>query len=111
MQIQEIAQLIADSQLNLEEKVAWHLRCNFDKPLPKAMIPVALQAIMLDSYGFDWNTTELELPTGSTYFGEQRASIGAIIEGHELRYFLMETEDNKARRHNDSQKAGDNYVI
>ena len=111
MKVQEIAQLIADSQLSLEDKVNWHLRCNFDRPVPKVFIPVVMQAVWLDAYGFDWDATELELPPGSTFEGKSQASIRSIIEGHFLQPFLLETAENQPRRESEAQKASDNYGI
>ena len=111
MEVQEIAQLIANSQLSLEDKVSWHLRCNFTQPVPKAVIPVIMQAIWLDAYGFDWDATELDLPVGSTFDGKPQASIRALIEGHFVEPFLLDTDDNRARREAEARRAGDGYEI
>lgn len=111
MQPSEISELIAGAQLSLFEKLDYHLRGNIEPPVPKTMVPVALEAIWLDSYGFDWDETEVQLPQGSRYFGKQQASIRAIIEGHHLQPFLMQTADNQQRRESDAEKEGDNYDI
>ena len=111
MQVQEIAQLIANSQLSLEEKVIWHLRCNFSKPVPKAFIPVVMQAVWLDAYGFDWDATELELPPGSTYHGKSVSSMRALIEGHFLEPFLLETDDNQHLRAAQKLNESEGYEI
>lgn len=111
MQPSEISELIAGAQLSLAEKLDYHLRGNIEPPVPKRMVPVALEAIWLDSYGFDWDATVVQLPQGSRYFGKPQASIRAIIEGHHLQPFLLETSDNQSRRESDAKKAGDNYDI
>jgi hypothetical protein len=80
--------------LSLEEKLRYHLTQNFEKPLPKTFVKPCLQAIMLDSYGFDWGSTMIELPAGTRYHGSNQAPMKAIIEGHLLQWFLKDTEDN-----------------
>ena len=89
-----VAKLIADAPLSLEQKMSWHLRGNMEPPAPESMIPVAVQAVQFDAYGFDWDTTMLDLPTGSTYYGKNEASLRAIIEGHRLEFYLIKTDDN-----------------
>jgi len=81
-------------ELSLDEKLAYHFAKNFGRPLPKGLIATARQAIMLDSYGFDWETTMVKLPIGSWFHGEQEAPLGKFIEAHHLEWFLKDTEDN-----------------
>jgi hypothetical protein len=80
--------------LSLEEKLQYHLARNFEKPLPKSFVKSCLQAIMLDSYGFDWETTMIQLPPETRYQGNPQAPLKAVIEGHFLQWFLKDTEDN-----------------
>jgi hypothetical protein len=111
MHPQEVSKLIAEAPLNLEQKLSWHLQGNMEPPVPETFIPLAVQAILLDSYGFDWDTTELSLPPGSRFQGKASANLRDVIEGHHLEFFLLETQDNASRREASEKKEGDNYVI
>ena len=111
MHPQEVSKLIAEAPLNLEQKLSWHLQGNMDPPVPETFIPLAVQAILLDSYGFNWDTTQLTLPPGSRFQGKASANLRDVIEGHHLEFFLLETQDNAARREASQKKEGDNYVI
>lgn len=111
MHPQEISKLIADAPLNLEQKLSWHLQGNMEPPVPKTFIPLAIQAVLLDAYGFNWDTTVLTLPTGSRFHGKDQASLRDIIEGNHLELFLLETEDNATRRSDEVKQEGDDYVI
>ena len=111
MHPQEISKLIANAPLNLEQKLSWHLQGNMEPPVPKTFIPLAVQAVLLDAYGFNWDTTVLRLPTGSRFHGKDQASLRAIIEGHHLEFYLLETQDNAPRRIREEKQEGDDYVI
>jgi hypothetical protein len=111
MHPQEVSKLIAEAPLNLQQKLSWHLRGNMEPPAPEAFIPLAVQAVLLDSYGFDWDATALTLPTGSRFEGKDQATLRDIIEGHHLELFLLETQDNAPRREASEKKEGDTYVI
>jgi hypothetical protein len=86
MKAEDIALDIANAPLTLEEKLSWHF-ANFDPAVPESMIPVSVEAINLANTSGDLSTL-LELPEGSTYFGEQTAPAKDIIEGHHLHYFV-----------------------
>ena len=92
--IEQTMTVLVSMNLTLEEKVAFHLAKNFEKPLPKSFVKPCLQAIMLDSYGFDWETTMIDLPPETQYHGESKAPMKSIIEAHYLQWFLKDTEDN-----------------
>ena len=82
-------------QMNLPQdiKLAVHLQKHFDSPR-NALFPAAKQAIMLDSYGFDWDTTEITLPEEVAFMGEPKASLRKLIEINHLEWFLKDTDDN-----------------
>jgi hypothetical protein len=92
--IEQTMTVLMTMNLSLEEKLRYHLARNFNKPLPKSFVKPCLQAIMLDSYGFDWDSTLIELPPETKYHGSNQAPMGAIIKGHYLEWFLKDTEDN-----------------
>ncbi len=92
--LEQTMTVLMTMNLSEEEKLQYHLARNFEKPLPKSFVKPCLQAIMLDSYGFDWETTMIDLPPETKYRGEQQAPMKAIIEGHYLQWFLKDTEDN-----------------
>jgi hypothetical protein len=81
---------------SLPQKLKWHfMQKEYRAPLHT--VAPALQAIWLDAYGFDWNSTFVTLPEGMFYYGMHVAPLGKMIEGHSLEHFLLETEDNQAR--------------
>jgi hypothetical protein len=92
--IEQTMTVLMTMNLTLEEKLRYHLTQNFEKPLPKSFVKPCLQAIMLDSYGFDWESTMIELPPETKYHGSNQAPMAAIIKGHYLEWFLKDTEDN-----------------
>lgn len=81
--------------LPLDAKLATHMGANFDAKIPKSMFPVLKQAILLDSYGFDWDSTFLDLPNEYSFQGAFKASMRDVIERHHLVWFLKDTQDNK----------------
>jgi hypothetical protein len=86
MDANEIAQEIAASPLSLEQKLEWHF-ANFDKPIPKSMVPVAIEAIQVANAGGDLDTI-LDLPTGTKFLGMSVATVQLIIEDHYLWFYL-----------------------
>ena len=86
MQPEEIATLIADAPMTLEKKLSWHF-VNFEQAVPETMLPACLQALAIANSKGDLSTL-IDLPEGSTFFGESKASAQDIIEGHYLQYFI-----------------------
>ena len=78
---------------SLDQKLKWHLK-RFDKPISMNAVVPAKQAIWLDSYGFDWDTTMIPLPDDMRFRGAREASLRNFIGGHALDDFLIDTEDN-----------------
>ena len=89
---EQMMTVLMGMDLSAEEKLAYHLTKNLRVPLH--VMATARQAIMLDSYGFDWETTMVKLPIGSWYKGSQEAPLGTFIEAHDLTWFLTDTKDN-----------------
>lgn len=86
MKPEEISTLIAESNLTLEKKLSWHFS-NFDPAVPSTMLLACIQAIAIANSKGDLSTM-IDLPEGSTFYGESKASAQDIIEGHELQYFV-----------------------
>jgi hypothetical protein len=74
-------------------KLAVHLNKNFDTPRNE-LFKACKQAIMLDTYGFDWDATEIELPEAFAGTGHTKTTIRKLIEHNHLVWFLKDTEDN-----------------
>jgi hypothetical protein len=86
MDAHEIALEIAKAPLTIEEKLSWHF-ATFAPPVPETMIPASVQALEVANGDGDLSTL-IDLPEGSTFFGENQASAKDIIEGHHLEYYL-----------------------
>jgi len=84
---------------------------NMQPAVPETFIPFAVQAVLLDAYGFDWDTTELALMPGTKFFGRDKATLRDVIQGYHLEVFLLKTPDNAGRREASAKKEGDTYDI
>lgn len=87
----ELGWAIAAAPMPLEAKLEWHFT-TLD-PMPKGMLELCAAAIRLHDDGFCEATTMLDLPPGVTFEGRSSSSIGNIIFGHYLEYFLAEFAD------------------
>ena len=76
-----------------DRKLALHLSQHFDVPR-NGLFRACKQAILLDSYGFDWDTTEIKLPEYISFLGQTQTSMRKLIEINHLQWFLKDTEDN-----------------
>tara|TARA_B110000503_G_C6981582_1_gene343456 strand:+ start:60 stop:344 length:285 start_codon:yes stop_codon:yes gene_type:complete len=80
-----------DYGVDVSEQIRLHLVGNHYPPIPESMVPVCIAAIdAVNDYG-DWDT-ELELPNGAKWRGSTTAPAHAIIEGHHLEPWLIESE-------------------
>jgi len=76
----ETSQLIAESNLTIEEKLSLHLEGNHYPPINKTFIPVAQSAIEYAKHG-EWDNV-LEYPNGL------RRTVEFTIENMHLEWFL-----------------------
>lgn len=83
---------IADTDLDLEQQLEWHLRGNHFPPVPSLMIPVCRDVILWLNQGKDVNQ-HFALPGEATWRGQKSAPAYAIAEGHHLDTWLVETEE------------------
>jgi hypothetical protein len=87
--------MIANTDLPLDHKVAWHLRGNHYPPLPLIMVEPCVEAIELARLGY--YTAEVKLPIHEskdgepfqiTWNGQDTAPVFAIVEAHHLDGFI-----------------------
>jgi hypothetical protein len=83
---------LAESELDLEKQLAYHLQGNHYPPVPLTMIAPCIEAIDA-AYDEDHNR-EIEMPEGVFYKGKTTAPAWAIIEQHHLHWFIQPVEDS-----------------
>lgn len=92
--------MIANTDIPLDHKVAWHLRGNHYPPLPLIMVEPCVEAIELARLGY--YTAEVKLPIHEskdgepfqiTWHGQDTAPVSAIVESHHLDAFIQDGED------------------
>jgi len=83
---------LADSVLDLETQLAYHLQGNHYPPVPLSMVPVCIAAIDFAHQDL-WDET-IEMPDGISYKGETCAPVWAIIEQHHLHAWLPENVED-----------------
>ena len=77
---------LADSVLDLETQLAYHLQGNHYPPVPLSMVQPCIDAIDA-AYDEDYDRM-IMLPEGITCRGSVGAPAYAIIEGHHLEWFI-----------------------
>lgn len=91
---------IANTDLSLDRKVAWHLQGNHYPPIPLVMVEPCVEAIELARLGY--YDTEVKLPHGEsktgepfqiTWNGQDTAPVSAIVEAHHLDGFIQDGEE------------------
>lgn len=91
--------MIANTDLPLSTKIAWHLQGNHYPPIPLIMVEPCVEAIELARLGY--YTAEVKLPLGEskdgvpfqiTWHGQDTAPVSAIIEAHHLDGFIQDGE-------------------
>jgi hypothetical protein len=95
---------IAETEVSLEQQIAWHLAGNHYPPIPKAMVPVCIEAI--DAYWeMDYDRL-IQLPTdgldrnGEPFQirwrdGSDKAPAHAIIEHAHLDAWLVDDHEEE----------------
>ena len=82
---------LADTTLDLETQLLYHLQGNHYPPIPSSMIKPCIEAIdAVNDLGL-WDAP-IELPEGVSWRGETHAPASAIIEGHHLHSWIIERE-------------------
>jgi len=84
---------LAESELDLEKQLAYHLQGNHYPPVPLSMVQPCIEAIDA-AYDEDYDR-EIEMPEGVSYKGKTTAPAWAIIEQHHLDWFINPVEDEE----------------
>jgi hypothetical protein len=77
---------LADSVLDLETQLSYHLQGNHYPPVPLSMVQPCIEAIDA-AYDEDYNR-QIDMPEGVSYKGLTTAPAWAIIEQHHLNWFI-----------------------
>ncbi len=83
---------LADSVLDLETQLGYHLQGNHYPPVPLSMVQPCIEAIDA-AYDEDYNR-EIEMPEGITYKGKTTAPAHAIINQHHLSWFIDPVDED-----------------
>jgi (2Fe-2S) ferredoxin len=82
---------LADSVLDLETQLAYHLQGNHYPPVPLSMVQPCIEAI--DAYYEDDPMRYIAMPEGVFYKGMSHAPAYAIIEQHHLDPWLPQDDE------------------
>ena len=81
---------LADTTLDLETQLLYHLQGNHYPPVPKEMVQPCIEAI--DAYYDEDFDREIDMPKVNdyqiTYKGKTTAPARAIVEQHHLEWFI-----------------------
>jgi hypothetical protein len=83
---------LADSVLDLETQLAYHLQGNHYPPVPLSMVQPCIDAI--DAYYDEDYERFIAMPEGVFYKGMSHAPARAIVEQHHLEWFIQPVEDS-----------------
>ena len=83
---------LADSVLDLETQLAYHLQGNHYPPVPLSMVQPCIDAIDA-AYDEDYDR-EIAMPEGVSYKGSNVAPAWAIIEQHHLNWFITPADED-----------------
>ncbi len=83
---------LADSVLDLETQLAYHLQGNHYPPVPLSMVQPCIDAINA-AYDEDYDR-EIAMPQGVSYKGSNVAPAWAIIEQHHLNWFIDPVDED-----------------
>lgn len=81
---------LADSVLDLETQLAYHLQGNHYPPVPVSMVQPCIDAI--DAFYDEDFDREINLPEGISWRGKTSAPASAIIDAHHLDPWLPECD-------------------
>lgn len=84
---------LADSVLDLETQLAYHLQGNHYPPVPLSMVKPCIDAIDA-AYDEDFDRM-IEMPQGVSYKGNTHAPAWAIIEQHHLNWFIDPLDEDE----------------
>ncbi len=82
---------LADTELDLEKQLAYHLQGNHYPPVPLSMVQPCIEAIDA-AYDEDYDRM-IEMPQGVSYKGNTHAPAWAVIEQHHLDWFITPVDE------------------
>ena len=82
---------LAESELDLEKQLAYHLQGNHYPPVPLSMVQPCIDAIDA-AYDEDYNRM-IEMPQGISYKGNTHAPAWAVLEQHHLDWFITPVDE------------------
>ncbi len=82
---------LADSVLDLETQLAYHLQGNHYPPVPLSMVQPCIDAI--DAYYDNDAMRQIAMPDGVFYKGMSHAPAYAVIEQHHLDFWLPQDDE------------------
>jgi hypothetical protein len=83
---------LADTVLDLETQIGYHLQGNHYPPVPLSMVQPCIEAI--DAYYDEDFNRFIAMPEGVFYKGMSHAPASAIVEQHHLEWFIQPVEDS-----------------
>ena len=87
---------LADTTLDLETQLLYHLQGNHYPPVPKEMVQPCIEAI--DAYYDEDFDREIDMPKVNdyqiTYKGKNTAPARAIVEQHHLEWFIEPADED-----------------
>ena len=83
---------LADTELDLEKQLAYHLQGNHYPPVPLSMVQPCIDAINA-AYDEDYDRM-IEMPQGVSYKGNTHAPAWAVIEQHHLNWFIDPVDED-----------------
>lgn len=83
---------IADTDISLEQQMAWHLTGNFYPPIPTSMVQPCIDAIQAFEDG-DYDR-QISLPDAITWKGKAWSTAYAIVDAHRLEPFIQDSYED-----------------
>ena len=83
---------LANTELDLEKQLAYHLQGNHYPPVPLSMVHPCIDAINA-AYDEDYDRM-IEMPQGVSYKGNTHAPAWAVIEQHHLNWFIDPVDED-----------------
>ena len=84
---------MSETDLTLEQQLAWHLSSNCYPPIPASMVQPCIDAI--DAYWADELDNFIKLPDGVSWRGSNSAPAREIIINHHLDSWCSDSEDSE----------------
>jgi hypothetical protein len=82
---------LANSNLSIEQNIAYHLRSNHYPPVPLSMVQPCIDAI--DAYWEDDLDREIPMPEGVSFKNKDTAPARAIIQQFHLDAWVSDDEE------------------